>query len=468
MTLIADLNALITTPKTSHVVIYCDNTNAATAMLDLTKDFAFNYSTNVLYVNNSGTWDVANNTITTTFRNLTVSQTPPNPYYGIVKNGIIDSTWPPNLGTGHIYVVPDFPTLLSIGSVTGEIAVINDSPYLLAMTPSGIQPNWVSLFIPGGTFVNPTLVSPYLGTPTGGDLSNCFVPKLKQVVRNGTGALLTKGQAVYISSANGTNVIVSLAKADAEITSSKTLGLIEADIAINASGYVVTEGILTGINTSAATTDGDPVWLSPTVAGGYVYGIVNKPSAPNHLVYLGVVSRKNANNGEIFIKVQNGYEIDELHDIAISNKSEMDVLRYESSTSLWKNKPLTLNGLATVSATAATGTVPVYTSVQSVLYYTTNSSANFIINLTYSATATLVSKMNVGQITEASFTVTNGATAYYATSIQIDGSTTGVTTKWLGSVPSAGNINSIDMYSFKIIKTAAATFTVLASVSKFV
>lgn len=468
MTLIADLNTLLASPKTSHIVIYCDDTNAATAMANPIPDFAFNYTTNVLSVRTNGTWSTVGNTITTTFKALTVNQAPPSTYYGIQRGGLMDGSWPPNIGSGYIYIVPDWATLLAIGSSIGELAIINDKPYMLAMTPSMSSANWVSMYVSNPTLVNPTLISPYLDTPTGGDLSNCFVPKIKEYVKNDTGAVLTKGSAVYVSGANGTNVLVSLAKADTEPASSKTLGIIEADIAVNGMGYVITQGVLTGINTNAATNEGDPVWLSPTVAGGFVYGVANKPLAPYHLVYIGVVTRKNANNGEIFIKVQNGYEVEELHDVAISNISDMDTLRYEASTSLWKNKPLTLTGKATVSATAATNTIPVYVSAQSVLYYTTNSTGNFTLNLTHSASATLVSTMNIGQIAEASFAATNGATAFYSTAIQVDGSTTGVTTKWQGAVPSAGNINSIDLYTFKIIKTAATTFTVLASMSKFV
>ena len=136
---------------------------------------------------------------------------------------------------------------------------------------------------------------------------------ITQSVKNDQGASVSIGQAVYISGANGTNVLVKLAKADAESTSSKTMGLLSQDLATNGFGTVVTEGFLGGLDTSAAS-DGDPVWLSPTTAGGLVYGLANKPVAPNHLVFIGFVLRANNVNGEIYIKVQNGFENDELHD----------------------------------------------------------------------------------------------------------------------------------------------------------
>lgn len=122
---------------------------------------------------------------------------------------------------------------------------------------------------------------------------------------------------------------------------------------------------------------------------------------------------------------------------------------------------------ATVSATAATGTINLDITTQSILYYTTNASANFTINLRGNGSNTLNSLMAVGDVVTVSFWNTNGATAYYNNVVQVDGTTSGVTTKWLGAAPSAGNASSIDVYTYAITKTANATFTVLASQSKF-
>jgi hypothetical protein len=117
---------------------------------------------------------------------------------------------------------------------------------------------------------------------------------------------------------------------------------------------------------------------------------------------------------------------------------------------------------ATVSATAATGTINFDLGTQGVLYYTTNASANFTLNFRNSATVSLNTALAVGDSISAIFLNTNGATAYYPTAFQIDGSA--VTPKWSGgTAPSAGNASSIDAYSFTIIKTAATpTYTVLA------
>lgn len=122
---------------------------------------------------------------------------------------------------------------------------------------------------------------------------------------------------------------------------------------------------------------------------------------------------------------------------------------------------------ATVSATAATGTINFDITTQSILYYTTNASANFTINLRGNGSNTLNSLMATGDVVTVSFWNTNGATAYYNNVVQVDGTTTGVTTRWLGAAPTGGNASSIDVYTYAITKTANATFTVLASQSKF-
>lgn len=123
--------------------------------------------------------------------------------------------------------------------------------------------------------------------------------------------------------------------------------------------------------------------------------------------------------------------------------------------------------LITVSATAATGTINYDVATQSVLYYTTNASGNFTINIRGNSSVTLNSLMAIGESFTETFMVTNGGTAYYNTSVQVDGTISGVTTKWQSAAPTAGNANSIDSYVYTVIKTANATFTVIASVTKF-
>jgi hypothetical protein len=121
---------------------------------------------------------------------------------------------------------------------------------------------------------------------------------------------------------------------------------------------------------------------------------------------------------------------------------------------------------ATVSATAATGTVNVDISTSAVKYFTSNATADWTFNFRGDGSTTLNSLLANGQSATVAFLVTNGSTAYKPTVFQVDGSA--VTPKWQGgTAPSVGNANSIDSYTFTIIKTASATFTVLGAQTKF-
>jgi hypothetical protein len=116
----------------------------------------------------------------------------------------------------------------------------------------------------------------------------------------------------------------------------------------------------------------------------------------------------------------------------------------------------------TISATAATGTVNFDASTQGVLYYTTNASANWTLNVRASSSATLNSILAIADAITVSFLVTNGSTAYYQTAFTIDGSA--VTPKYSGgTAPASGNASSIDVYTYTIVKTADATFTVFGA-----
>jgi hypothetical protein len=122
--------------------------------------------------------------------------------------------------------------------------------------------------------------------------------------------------------------------------------------------------------------------------------------------------------------------------------------------------------VATVSATAATGTINFDVRTQSVLYYTTNASANWTLNVRASSTVSLNTMMTTGQSVTIAFLVTQGSTAYYQSAFQVDGAS--VTPKWQGgTAPTAGNASSVDVYSITIIKTGSAAFTAFASQTKF-
>jgi hypothetical protein len=191
------------------------------------------------------------------------------------------------------------------------------------------------------------------GSTTWTALPYASVSRITEEVKNSTGSTIGKGKVVYISGATGDNALITLSDADSEATSSKTLGLTAASIADGATGMVVCEGLLSGVNTGSATA-GQSVWLSST-AGEFVFNA--PPAKPAHSVYLGVVIRAHSVNGEILVKVQNGYELNELHDVNAPSPSDNNVLAWDSATSMWTNQTAAQAGLATAANPTFTGTL---------------------------------------------------------------------------------------------------------------
>lgn len=179
----------------------------------------------------------------------------------------------------------------------------------------------------GADGVNPFITA--LDIPTQNQAST-----LVREVKNMTGATLTKGTVVYISGANGNKALVSKALATTDALSSRTFGMLQSDILNNGLGNCVIIGDLSGIDTSAFA-EGAQLYLSGTTAGTYTS---TKNLAPTHLVYVGKVTRVHPTLGQIEVGIQNGYELNEIHDVQISGLFDGDVLQYESSTQLWKNK----------------------------------------------------------------------------------------------------------------------------------
>jgi hypothetical protein len=183
------------------------------------------------------------------------------------------------------------------------------------------------------------------------------------VKNNGLSGTITKGTAVYVTGSNGTNMLVGRASNTSEATSSKTMGLMQSDITTTGStqtGFVVTEGLLGGLNT-AGTTAGDPVWLG--VSGALIYGLINKPYAPAHLVFIGIVTKVSAGSGEIFVKVQNGFELKEIHDVDIITTTPINghILGFDGT--LWVNKTIAgWLGFTPGTVTSVTGTTPIVSS----------------------------------------------------------------------------------------------------------
>lgn len=159
-------------------------------------------------------------------------------------------------------------------------------------------------------------------------------------VTNGDSVTITKGQPVYAFSGTGDRMVVKLAYNTSDATSARTMGLVySASIAANQKGIIIIEGLLDGLSTLPTSTysDGDTIYLGAT-AGAITK---TKPYAPNHMVYLGVVTTASAGSaGRMYVKVQNGYELEEIHDVDLISTAPVaeDVLRYDGT--LWKADPL--------------------------------------------------------------------------------------------------------------------------------
>lgn len=241
--------------------------------------------------------------------------------------------------TGDITEQTDLVTALDlkVDAVPGKGLSANDFTDILKTKLDGIEDgaqvnftNTSDLINDGEDGVNPFITA--LDIPTAGQAGT-----LVREVKNMTGATLTKGTVVYISGANGNKPIVSKALAVSDALSSRTFGLLQSNILNNGVGFCVVIGDLSGLDTSAFT-EGAQLYLSGTVAGTYTE---TKTLAPTHLVYVGKVTRSHPTQGQIEVQIQNGYELHEIHDVAISSVANNQTLVYESATTLWKNKSLT-------------------------------------------------------------------------------------------------------------------------------
>lgn len=161
---------------------------------------------------------------------------------------------------------------------------------------------------------------------------------LTATIKNAESVAITKGQVVYLFGATGNMASVKLAYNTSDATSAKTFGVVSStSIHAGGTGTVTCVGVLDGLNLGAYN-EGDTVYLGAT-PGSIT---TTKPYAPNHLVYVGIIERANSGNGELYVKIQNGYELDEIHDVQINSpRLSGQTLIYDATTSLWKNARLT-------------------------------------------------------------------------------------------------------------------------------
>jgi len=171
-------------------------------------------------------------------------------------------------------------------------------------------------------------------------------------VKNNTASIISGLAVVYISGGGGANPFVAPALANADNTSLATFGVAASNIGANGEGFVVTQGILKNVNTSAFS-DGDILFLSPTIPGA----ITNvKPQGPDHLVLIGYVTNA-ANNGAIEVAIQNGYELEELHDIRILSGSLQSGQVLQYSSGVWWNQNFVVGATNLGSGSVTSGAI---------------------------------------------------------------------------------------------------------------
>jgi hypothetical protein len=349
---------IIVTETTNTIEITSQGTDEVidVNIIDNRDDIVLNVTPSVVEINiNSLTsnFGVAWGQITGTLSNQTDLNTALGLKADLVGGKVPSSQLPSYVD--DVIEVANYAALPATGE-TGKIYVTLDTNYIYRWTGSVYVEIKDSSAVWGaitGTLSNQTDLQNALNAkfddPTGdttqyiaGDGSLVTFPiagqagTLVREVRNTTGATLTKGTIVYILGATGNKPTVSKAIATGDSTSAQTFGMLQTNIANNANGYAVCSGDLSGLDTSALT-EGQQLYLSGVTAGAYT---TTKSVAPIHLVYIGVVTRSHPTQGQIEVKIQNGYELDEIHDVLITSKANNDGLFYESSTSLWKNKSI--------------------------------------------------------------------------------------------------------------------------------
>jgi hypothetical protein len=285
----------------------------------------------------------------------------------------------------------------------------------------------------------------------GGNVESQLGQTIDALVHNAEATSLSKGEVVYLFSATGDRASVKRAANTGDATSAKTIGVVAESIAAGQNGLIRCQGVLDGLNLGAFTA-GDTLYLGAT-AGTTT---ATKPVAPNHLVYVGVVERANAGNGQLYVRVQNGYELNELHDVLITSPGAGAVLSYDATAGLWKDA--TIAGGAGITVTNADSAVTVATSGAVTSSGFTMTTARLLGRTTASTGA--IEQITVGSglsLSGGTLTATGGGSGT-VTSVDVSGGTTGLTTSG-GPVTGAGTITIAGTLAVGNGGTGATTLT---------
>ena len=235
-------------------------------------------------------------------------------------------------GAGNLVT---FPTLTGYVPYTGATTNVNLGEFGLTagyygfdLTPTG-TPTGVGTMYWDTTYRTISLID------GDGDTTLQIGQEQRALVHNNTGATLTDGQVVYVTGSTGNLPSVALASNNLESSSSVTFGVVTESIPQGGDGFVTISGNVSGLNT-LDFNEGDALYLGSTP--GTFTNV--KPVAPANLVLIGYMIKKAGGNGSIFVKIQNGYELEELHDVLVTSVANNEGIFWDSATSLWKNKSI--------------------------------------------------------------------------------------------------------------------------------
>jgi hypothetical protein len=248
-------------------------------------------------------------------------------------------------------------------TMTGTLYVPTVSATTISATVISLNTNYSGTTAVGSMTWNPDFGAPQVGL-IGGNVVQKIGETIFSYVRNNEATTLNKGEVVYIFGATGDKISVKRASNTGDTSSLSTLGVVAESIVSGGLGYVITQGTLDGLNLDSYTA-GDTLWLAETP--GQLTNV--KQYAPNHTVYIGVVQRANAGNGQLYVLPQNGYELEELHNVMTTGATYGDLLIFSAYNgyNVWTNTK-TLNGSYTITGDTTVGGQLKATSVSATTY----------------------------------------------------------------------------------------------------
>lgn len=232
---------------------------------------------------------------------------------------------------------------------------------------------------------------------------------LEFLARNQSGITIPKGSIVYISDATGNKPLITLAQANNDSNSAQTIGFVKTDIAHNGTGYVIVRGEIENLDTFDLT-EGDQLYLSPTIAGDWT---TTKPVAPQHLVYVGICLRAHVNLGIILVAIQNGYELNELHDVLITTPVAKQVVKRNAGNTLWVNEAIVSADVSDAASAATPNTLVLRTAggAASFTGITNNGLVTFSTGTTFSYASGAIAALHRAALQLGSLATQNGSFA---------------------------------------------------------